>query len=821
MMKYLLYLLSQDPRVKDVETFDRIALDTFFPGWVTLLLIALAIGLAFYAYRRQRGLTPGRRRFLTALRAAVYIALLFVLVQPSIKIDAEGKPLGPLAVVLDRTESMGIKDVAKKPRLEAAARLRRTLEAEARETPELQQAHYLYGPVVEAFLSPDARNASNTAGTVRADIKPAGDQTSLRDMIEGGLSEHRGVYCPGLLLITDSANNVPDDLDGAVDEAARRKIPVYFAAFGQERAKDVSLDHLLGEDIVFVNEKTKFFVGVTQNGYARKPIRIKASFADQPVPVADYVTEADGEGSFPVEFTPRTPGRYDLVVEAPPDSEESTAENNKVTRRIRVIKDRIRVLMVFGAPSWEYRFLCGAFDRDRRVDHKIYLQSADRRLFRYKQDRLIEDVPLTEADLFRKFDMVILSRVDMTTLPPAFLPLLNRFVSDEGGGLAVLADNSSIPFSFKGTKLEPILPVRITAVAGPSTFSQEMFRPLDTPFHLEVTEDGQGNPLTAFDVNRRANQNLWASFPALYECCTSVELKPSSIPLANAYVNPNGPRYPAIVYHSYGRGAVLYLGFDSTWRWRKEAGDRYFRDFWGKAIQFLGMPHLLGESAQARVFCDRLSATLGERVLVSAEIRNRDYSPYTAESVSVSMEAEGRDPRPLTLTAVSGRPGLYRATFYPDTEGILRFRLPAEFPGEPAELKVSRLGREFVNAGVKTALMSSIAAKTGGGVFYFDIPSATNKPAAAGLSDAADKRAERAKALAAAKARIEKRGGDPFADQGFLKDWSHHILKTISEQRLPVSILIERDFWDSIPLMILALLLLSTEYLFRKLWYLD
>jgi hypothetical protein len=41
-----------------------------------------------------------------------------------------------------------------------------------------------------------------------------------------------------------------------------------------------------------------------------------------------------------------------------------------------------------------------------------------------------------------------------------------------------------------------------------------------------------------------------------------------------------------IVRHNYGFGRVLYVGLDSTWRWRYRTGDTYHHRFWGQAIRW-------------------------------------------------------------------------------------------------------------------------------------------------------------------------------------------------------------------------------------------
>jgi CBS domain-containing protein len=67
-----------------------------------------------------------------------------------------------------------------------------------------------------------------------------------------------------------------------------------------------------------------------------------------------------------------------IVVTGPDD--EITLDNNAYVRPVRVIDEKVRVLMVFGTPTWEYRYLHGAFDRDKRVRTRVYLESLDRRI---------------------------------------------------------------------------------------------------------------------------------------------------------------------------------------------------------------------------------------------------------------------------------------------------------------------------------------------------------------------------------------------------------------------------------------------------------
>src|SRR5205823_107569 len=51
-----------------------------------------------------------------------------------------------------------------------------------------------------------------------------------------------------------------------------------------------------------------------------------------------------------------------------------------------------------------------------------------------------------------------------------------------------------------------------------------------------------------------------------------------------------------MVRHNYGFGRVLFVGLESTWRWRFKAGDTYHHRFWGQAIRWAASdkPLLIG-----------------------------------------------------------------------------------------------------------------------------------------------------------------------------------------------------------------------------------
>jgi hypothetical protein len=144
---------------------------------------------------------------------------------------------------------------------------------------------------------------------------------------------------------------------------------------------------------------------------------------------------------------------------------------------------------------------------------------------------------------------------------------------------------------------------------------------------------------------------------------------------------------PLIAVQAFGRGSVLYLGFDESWRWVIVKDALYHRNFWSNIVRYLA-------SLQARRFTITTGGTrftIGEPLTVEMEAYDESYQPLKKDSVEVEMAdaATGESVRKLTLKPVEDKPGQFRTTFVADRTG--KFQLTAGLassdPNEPAEGK--------------------------------------------------------------------------------------------------------------------------------------
>jgi hypothetical protein len=79
---------------------------------------------------------------------------------------------------------------------------------------------------------------------------------------------------------------------------------------------------------------------------------------------------------------------------------------------------------------------------------------------------------------------------------------------------------------------------------------------------------------------------------------------------------------------------VVYLGFNETWRLRRQHGEKYYRQFWSQLIYRLGMSHALGAEKRFVARIDRQQYRAEDKVTLTVEAYDENYEPLGEESLS-------------------------------------------------------------------------------------------------------------------------------------------------------------------------------------------
>ena len=727
-------------------------------AWLVLVLAAVAFAYMLWRlYRRERReLSRGRRALLVGLRMLVLGALAAMLVEPVLVTSRTETIRSHLPIIVDDSESMRFSDPytdeSRAALVAAALRLRsegkRSPVERLRESPRLDLAKASLSPNLaklgrgrEVFIY-DLESASRTVGSMRTrqldELKPVRGVSPLGDALRDVLALHRRPVA-GIVLVSDGRSNAGEDPLCAADAATRQGISVYLIAAGaDEGPRNVRLAEIEANPVVFARDPMTLGIVVEARGLRETEGTI---YLEQRVNGGDWQAVGDqrvalGEDGVLKRTTfrivPRVVGDYEYRARVGDAGPELTLDDNVATAAVKVVRQQIRVLLVAGAPSPEVQFLHNALMRDQHIESAIWIQHADPG---YKQggDRPIIRLP-SDADELGRYDALLLIDPDMRALGAQWSELITNFVGKDGGGLIFVpgelysqqffeADESESEGAGKWTRLLPV-------VREPGLFRTEAQVRLSTQstYLLELTAEGRGDPIFEFHSDPIKNRAILTSLPGMYWSFPVTRARPGATVLARhgdpRMQNQHG-RHVLLASQLFGPGRTVFLGFDSTYRWRYLSED-YFDGFWARLIDRVGRNKALGGRFPFQVHLGKSGYRVGERVSVGVRFTEA-AAVAEASRLVAELEVAGQPPEPLAFDRAPDDTDLLTATFPADKAGAYTLRIsPATAADAGAAVRVSTTTfrvepprREVDEPSLNRPLLNDIARVTKGRVFDF------------------------------------------------------------------------------------------------------
>jgi len=402
----------------------------------------------------------------------------------------------------------------------------------------------------------------------------------------------------GVVLLSDGQHNWGMSPVKKAIEMGEHKLPIYAVPLGAHQAPpDVAVVSVKAPAAVFKDVDTQIEARLKVSGIKeRKQLVVQLQRPGQD-PLEETIDHDGSDRYHTVRFQLRLDkaGTQALTIVAKPLEGETTTDNNRRSVVINVADDKARVLLIDGEARWEQHYLANALARDRTIQPQsvVFLQP---RLGQVSEDELRKagnpwrSLP-NEPDALSAYDCIILGDVAPEQLPLPERVRLEKYVGDRGGTLVVLAGKRSMPLGFGGADAggaegDPLL--RLLPIEQP-----QVVRPTEG-FPVTLTYEGKNTPFLQMEPEPDKNEQRWSEFPRHYWGVVG-KVKPGGTPLAYVTDGAGGGKKEEadrakerglIVRHNYGFGRVLFVGIDSTWRWRYRTGDTYHHRFWGQAIRW-------------------------------------------------------------------------------------------------------------------------------------------------------------------------------------------------------------------------------------------
>lgn len=363
---------------------------------------------------------------------------------------------------------------------------------------------------------------------------------------------------------------------------------------------------------------------------------------------------------------------------------ELTDRNNAAALQIQGVRDRLRVLLISGAPHAGERTWRNLLKSDTNIDliHFTILRPPDK----------MDAVPVDEMSLIafptqelfmeriKDFDLIIFDRDRVRgILMPQYYDNIRRYVEEGGAVLVSAGPEMSTVESLNLSPMGAIIPARPTG------------RIYDEPFLPRLTEEGQRHPVTAGLTGAPAegSDSHWGRWLRMSQV----------IPDPRAQVVMTGAQdQPLLILNRVGKGRVALLTSDQVWLWGRgfEGGGPQLELLRRIAHWSMQEPDLEEEALLADV--SDLGVTITRRTMdaTAGPVRITHPDGKTQE-LALTEAGPGR----FTARWTAPGPGLYRLT-----EGEIS-RVVALGPAAP---------REFEETVATPAALAPLAKATNGTV---------------------------------------------------------------------------------------------------------
>ena len=710
-------------------------------------IFAAIVVLSLYLYRRPWGLPLWLRGILVVSRVLVLALLVATLMEPTAVRTEEHTRERSLPVLLDVSESMSMKDQRKLPEeiVEAAAALgmapldeeinadQAVMELDAGQRQKITASSRL--DLAKAVLVDSARPIFESLGEnldlsyhsfgqaprlISDDTVVAAEDLAVLEATDPGTSiassleavaNSGGIPPAGIVLLSDGIDSATSQRSEAVlRDLGAREIPVYTVPLGLPDPDDVSINNIVMQEVAFSGDRVPVRVHLQSEGYEQRTARLSVLLNDRRV--SSRVVRFEGglqfeEVDFRVDIYEKGAAQIDVVIE--PFDDEVSITNNRITRSIRVVNEKVNVLYIEGNARWEFRYLRAILKRDPRINATFIASNVGPEVARNSPEH-IERFPSKREEAFM-YDLVILGDVDASFFSDEELGLLEELIRDRGASLLMLCGPMHSPGSYQGTPVQTMLPVRFDP--------DEKWAEVSESVYPVLTPEGRSSLVMTLENEDDLNDRIWSRMAPMDQLPPLLSAKPGATVLAVLSDSTERDQsYPLVAWQRYGTGKCMSIASDRLWRLRYKTGDKYHWRVWSQCIQFMTLSRLMGEHKRIRLETDRSSYFVGSQGRLYAHVLDDDFEPVVQSGFDVVVSGlDGAAARQqIKLQPDRSQPGLYEGYFTPPGPG--RYRMEANENDRKVssitEFQVSDIRQELTETDMRLENLQRIADLTGG-----------------------------------------------------------------------------------------------------------
>lgn len=482
--------------------------------------------------------------------------------------------------------------------------------------------------------------------------------------------------------------------------AEEMPVPVFTVGVGDSaEPKDVVISGMIANNITYSNTRTPVDVRVKCSGYTDEKIEIAllegSKLSDRALV---SVTAGTREYKARLYFNPGIEGVKKLTVTASALPGEVTLKNNSQSLFVKVLKNKVRLSIIAGAPDPDLSAIRQAMSENEQflVDAAVQ-KSAEEFYGRPDWDSLLDSADCLAMIGFptKGSSGAVLNRI-LSAVEKYRKPLF--FINSKNVDYSKLSlFREYLPFSWNEVRAGELL------------------------LHGTLTERGAGS--TVVSLQDGGGTEPWQRLPPIYKSKTTFRIKPESENLIRWESPDQSPGEVLLGLRNINRHKALGMTGYGIWRWRllsqnDPLTEKLLSTFLNNAFRWLTAPE---ENKRFRVSPTKEFFTSIEPVQFTAELYDDQLRPVEDAGITVRMQGGAE----ILLNSIGN--GRYEGSFGNVSSGDYSFTASAKdddrlIGSDSGKFSVGGANVEFLETKLNKSLLRQIAGITGGS--YNDIASA-------------------------------------------------------------------------------------------------
>ena len=659
--------------------FEKISLTLSFNPIFFIAALILLGAYAVYVYRYTVPVVnKSKKILLVSLRTFALIILLFAIFEPIVTL-AKKVILEPVNLFfVDNSRSIQIKDGTHREE------------------------------TTEAFLK-DAGGNNLLSGSNLYSFGNQVNKVSNDSLFKINFSEGSTNFSEIFREIKEDKSNISSVVvisDGVITDgtnplytAEKLNIPVFTIGVGDTtKHKDIELKNILYNEYIYAQTPTKIEGTILNNGFGDQNTVVSFYENDQLVEQKNIKLSEDGVQNINFVYTPKSGGEKKLAINISNLKGEFTEANNKKVFYINVLSNKIKVLLISGAPSPDLSFIKNTLMEDKNLSVNSITQIGQNNyLEKNNREALIDSSQI-----------LFLIGFPTAETSNEFLNRISEAVSNKNKPFFITLSGNT-DFS-KLDQLQKVLPFVYNKASSGSSSGFSEVQP-------NITADESNNPL--IQNNAQNNIEAWNNLPPIFQPNGVYKSKPEDEVISTVRINNVPINLPLIVTRRLGSKRSIAVLAKDIWKWKLQTADEnlnLFDNFLLNSVKWLNTSE---KQKQVTIKTSKKLYSSGEDIDFTGQVYDETFNPVSDAEVKVKINGE-KDTYDLTLNAAGN--GLYEGTLQINKPGNYTYSGEAlldekSLGTDAGKFNIGEVDIEMINPQMNYEFLNTLANETGGKFF--------------------------------------------------------------------------------------------------------